>query len=63
MFLLNKKSQKKGMHTFKIIEVKKGISELGYTGILLNNDVSEASAIVIKGAFDLMSEIKNNEEE
>jgi len=60
---VEQKITKKGMHTFKIIEVKKGISELGYTGILLNNDVSEASAIVIKGAFDLMSEIKNNEEE
>jgi cobalt-zinc-cadmium efflux system membrane fusion protein len=60
---VEQKITKKGMHTFKMIEVKKEISELGYTGILLNNDISEASAIVIKGAFDLMSEIKNSKEE
>ncbi len=60
---VEQKITKKGIRSFKMIEVKKGISELGYTEIFLNNDVAENSPIVVKGAFDLMSEMKNREEE
>jgi cobalt-zinc-cadmium efflux system membrane fusion protein len=50
-------------HIFKMEEVKKGISELGYTEIILKDNLADASAIVVKGAFDLMAEMKNKEEE
>jgi hypothetical protein len=45
-----------------MIEVEKGISESGYTEITLNKKVTNTSSIAIKGAFNLMSEIKNGEE-
>jgi cobalt-zinc-cadmium efflux system membrane fusion protein len=59
---IESKTTKKGIHKFEMIEVEKGISESGYTEITLNKKVTNTSSIAIKGAFNLMSEIKNGEE-
>lgn len=47
---------------FKLTEVRKGVSELGYTEIELNKNVSGQSRIVVNGAYDLLSKMKNSEE-
>jgi membrane fusion protein, heavy metal efflux system len=49
---------------FKMISVKIGISELGYSEIILDekNDLKNAK-IVVNGAYDLLSKMKNSEEE
>lgn len=48
---------------YKMIEVTKGISELGYTEINLGNGVSNESLIVVNGAYDILAKMKNSEEE
>ena len=45
---------------YKLIEVKKGVSEGGYTEVILPKDVKlPESKIVIKGAYNLLSAMKN----
>ncbi len=48
---------------FKMFEIKKGISELGYTEINLENGLNNSSLIVINGAYDILAKMKNSEEE
>jgi len=48
---------------YKMLEVTKGISELGYTEINLGNGVSNESLIVVNGAYDILAKMKNSEEE
>ena len=48
---------------YKMIEISKGISELGYTEINLGNGVSNESLIVVNGAYDILAKMKNSEEE
>ncbi len=52
-----------GKDHFKMTEVQKGISELGYTQIEFDKNISEQSKIVINGAYDLLAKMKNSEEE
>ena len=49
---------------FKMIAVKTGVSELGYTEIILpdNFDVAK-TRVVLNGAYELLSKMKNSEEE
>ena len=56
-------SDEKGTHHFKMIQVVKGVSELNYTEVQLPKAVSPESSIVIKGAYDILSKLKNSEEE
>lgn len=51
----------KDLH-FRMLEVHKGISELAYTEIELNKELTAESDIVINGAYDLLSKLKNSEE-
>lgn len=51
-----------GQNRFKLVEVRKGVSELGYTEIELDKNVTEQSKIVVNGAYDLLSKMKNSEE-
>ncbi|MCK9613276.1 MAG: efflux RND transporter periplasmic adaptor subunit [Bacteroidales bacterium] len=45
---------------YKVIEVKKGVSQGGYTEVILPEDVVlPASKIVIRGAYNLLSAMKN----
>lgn len=56
-------SDEKGAHHFKMMQVTKGISELGYTEIQLPKDVNADNSIVINGAFDVLAKMKNSEGE
>ena len=46
-----------------MLEVIKGISELGYTEVELKEGLSNESIIVINGAYDILAKMKNSEEE
>lgn len=47
---------------FKMVEVHKGISELGYTEIEPGKEITNETDIVVNGAYDLLSKMKNSEE-
>lgn len=47
---------------FKMIEVTTGVSELGYTEISLTPELNKESKIVVNGAYELLSKMKNTEE-
>ncbi|HLC83711.1 MAG TPA: efflux transporter periplasmic adaptor subunit, partial [Bacteroidia bacterium] len=53
----------KEVNHYKILEVTKGISELGFTEVTLENGLSSQTMIVIKGAYDLLAKMKNSDEE
>ncbi len=53
----------KGSHHFKMVQVIKGVSELSYTEVELPKDINPESDIVINGAYDMLSKMKNSEEE
>lgn len=53
----------KQVNHFKMLEVIKGISELGYTEVELKEGLSNESIIVINGAYDILAKMKNSEEE
>ena len=55
-------TEKEANH-FKMLEVTKGISELGYTEIVTKEGLNNESLIVINGAYDILAKIKNSEEE
>lgn len=51
------------MHSFEITEVTTGISEDGFTEVQLPGSIDTTKVkIVIKGAYDLLSKLKNSEE-
>lgn len=56
-------SDEKSTHHFKMIQVTKGVSELGYTEVHFTKDINAESSIVINGAFDILAKMKNSEEE
>ncbi len=56
-------SDEKGTHHFKLVQVTKGVSELGYTEVQLPKEINAESSIVINGAFDILAKMKNSEEE
>ncbi len=48
---------------FKMLEVTKGISELGYTEVALNGQLKNSSNVVIAGAYEKKKKMKNSEED
>lgn len=52
---------KEGTH-FQIVEVQVGVSELGYTEVNLPAGI-DTTAVVTKGAYAVLSKLKNSEEE
>jgi cobalt-zinc-cadmium efflux system membrane fusion protein len=52
----------KQVNHFKMVQVKKGISELGYTEISLENGINSESLMVINGAYDVLAKVQNGEE-
>lgn len=56
------KGEEEGHH-FKMLEVKTGLRELGYTEVILSETLSSEAEVVLKGAYDLLSKMKNSEEE
>jgi membrane fusion protein, heavy metal efflux system len=58
----NEEAHEEGSH-FEMVEVEIGNSELGYTELILSEKLTKESQIVIKGAYALLSKLKNSEEE
>lgn len=54
--------EEEGQH-FAMTEIKTGNSELGYTELILSEGLSDDTSVVIKGAYAILSKIKNSEEE
>jgi len=50
-------------HQYKMVEVTKGTSELGYTEINLAEGITNETPIVINGAYDILAKMKNSAEE
>ncbi|HNP24876.1 MAG TPA: efflux transporter periplasmic adaptor subunit, partial [Panacibacter sp.] len=48
---------------FKRIEVTTGVSENGYTEVILPESFDRNSKVVVTGAYDLLSKMNNVEEE
>lgn len=64
IFITARSNTKDSSSNFKILAVKTGVTELGYSEIILpeNFDVTN-SKIVINGAYELLSKMKNEEDE
>jgi cobalt-zinc-cadmium efflux system membrane fusion protein len=59
-----KEANHEEIYVFKAIEIKKGISQHGYTEVMLPEGFdTDHSEIVVKGAYDLLSKMNNSEEE
>lgn len=57
-------AQHEAEYTFRAIEVIKGISQNGYSEVLLPEEFEiDHAEVVIKGAYDLLSKMNNSEEE
>ncbi|HEY3403602.1 MAG TPA: efflux RND transporter periplasmic adaptor subunit [Ohtaekwangia sp.] len=55
-------SHEEGQH-FAMTEIQTGYQELGYTEVYLPEGFPEDSPVVVKGAYAILSKIKNSEEE
>ncbi|WP_291193905.1 efflux RND transporter periplasmic adaptor subunit [Dyadobacter sp.] len=53
----------KGERSFDMVEVAKGISENGFTEVKMPAGGNESPQFVLKGAYALLSKLKNSEEE
>ncbi len=51
------------IHRFRIIPVKAGIADAGFVEIILPDSLNVQGKVVLKGAYDLLSKLKNSEEE
>ncbi|MDM8172966.1 hypothetical protein QT327_01160 [Olivibacter sp. 47] len=49
-------------HDFQLVEVTTGLSEAGYVEVTLPKNI-DSTKIVVNGAYDLLSKMKNSEEE
>lgn len=58
----NAQEHKEGTH-FSMIEVQVGKSELGYTEVIVPESFKANYQVVIRGAYSLLSKMKNSEEE
>ena len=64
IFIADDKTYKNGMSKYKLTPIKVGVSELNYTEIIFNNQSNWKNwKVVINGSYDLLSKMKNNEEE
>jgi len=63
-FMENEYDAKAKKHHFEMVKVKPQVSELGYTQIdVLGITNWQKKRVVLKGAYDLLSQLKNTEEE
>lgn len=53
----------KGQYHFEMVEVTTGVSELGYTEVVLPKEFDMNSKVVVNGAYSILSKMKNAEEE
>lgn len=47
---------------YRMVEVKKGVVELGYTEISIPGGITDNIKVVINGAYDILAKMKNTEE-
>lgn len=60
----SEEGNKKDEYHYKAIAVKTGVKELGYVEVLLPKDFDIPNTkVVVKGAYDLLSKLKNSESE
>lgn len=55
-------NEEEGIH-FSMVEIQIGNSELGFTEVILPDTLNKSTDVVVKGAYSILSKIKNNEEE
>jgi len=55
-------SEKQGVYYFKMVEVSVGVSDGGYLEVQVPEGVDVNGKVVLKGAYDLLSKLKNSEE-
>ncbi len=55
------KEEKPADYGFEMVEIKTGVSEMNYTQIIFINVIDKQADIVINGAYDLLSKLKNSE--
>ena len=59
---VSSEAQRDSLH-FEMIEIKLGVTESGFTEVIIPESVNVLnSQFVIKGAYDLLSKMKNSEE-
>jgi cobalt-zinc-cadmium efflux system membrane fusion protein len=64
IFVTTEEPKHKGVYHFAMIEIEAGLSELGYTEVTPPKDFDLGkSNVVTKGAYALLSKMKNTEEE
>ena len=57
-------SKEKGITKYKLITIKTGVSELNYTELIFDSTTDWKNwKVVTNGAYDMLSEMKNSEEE
>ena len=60
----NEKPKEKGATKYKLVTIKTGISELNYTELIFDGTTNwENWKVVTNGAYDMLSKMKNSEEE
>ncbi|WP_443947312.1 efflux RND transporter periplasmic adaptor subunit [Pedobacter sp. AW1-32] len=59
----NLTSTQKGFHFYKMTSINVGIAHAGYVEITNASDIEGKNNIVFKGAYDLLSKMKNSDEE
>lgn len=57
-----KHEKEEGTH-FGMVEIQIGNSELGFTEVILPDTLNDSIDVVVKGAYSILSKIKNSEEE
>ncbi|MBL7112765.1 MAG: hypothetical protein ISS19_12590 [Bacteroidales bacterium] len=60
VFEKNKEENGRPFTEYRMVEVYKGVTDGGYTEVILPEDFdSKAALVVIKGAYNLLSAMKN----
>ena len=59
----NKESATEAGHHFEMVEVTTGISDGGYIEVTMPSGRDFTGKVVLKGTYDLLSKMKNSEEE
>ncbi len=53
----------KAKNTFELVEIKAGVTDAGFTEVMLPEGFDVSASIVIQGTYTLISQLKNTEEE
>jgi cobalt-zinc-cadmium efflux system membrane fusion protein len=61
-YVFIEQSSSKSGYQYRMMEVKTDVAENGYTQVLFSDEITKPK-VVIKGAYDLLSKVKNAEEE